>query len=53
MGEKKFIKALNTYYQENLFSHAHKEDLISAFEKHKRGAGKIIVPYLEGTVVIN
>jgi len=53
MGQKKFIKALNTYYQENLFSHAHKEDLISAFEKHKRGAGKIIVPYLEGTVVIN
>ncbi len=53
VGEKKFIKSLSTYFEENKFKNAKKENLISAFEKVcKMNLSGVFDSWLKGKVLI-
>ena len=47
-GDKKFYKTLKKFIKNNAFNNVTIEDFISAFERTKRGAGKILRDFIEG-----
>ena len=49
MNSKQFFAFLKAFATENAFKNVTTADFVSAAEKHKKGAGKIITSFVNGT----